>query len=117
MFNSNHTGKKKRKFTVSERKSYVSNFLKSGLSKMTYCQQQRISTSALYRWLEEFGTNKTSSNSSFIQVKVSKDLATHEVEPIRDNMLRLKLGNIELSIPSGFNIPYLSQLLQGLQSC
>lgn len=101
------------KHLIDTKKYIVSEYFKSGLSKLEYCKKVSVSNSTLYRWIKEFENNPIdSTNLNFIPVieQPSKD-NTQSVNNKLD--LRLKINQqFELIIPHGTDVTYVSSLLQ-----
>lgn len=101
------------KHLTDTKKYIVSEYFKSGLSKLEYCKKVSISNSTLYRWIKEFENNPIDSTSlNFIPI--IEQLPKENTLSLNNKLdLRLNINKqFELIIPVGADVEYVSSLLQ-----
>jgi hypothetical protein len=88
-----------------EQENFCKEWKQSGLSKVDFCKQNKISKSALYAWLSKFNNNSEApgaDNKSNIQSAAVKFLRINGVNS--DKVLHHASSELEITIPNGIGI-------------
>ena len=86
----------------------------SGLSIKAWCQQNRISTSAFYRWKMQLqGQIDTPEQPRFVEALVQNNTITELVGSNANLLIHLGLARIE--VPAGFDSETIRVVLETLQ--
>lgn len=99
----------KRKFTTKqERKQYVQNFLTSGKTQLSWCEENNIKLSTLGRWLHDY--HATPKEVKFIPL-APKPSTSH---PIPANEILSEIGVCRLHVPEALGIQFMQEAIKAV---
>ena len=92
-------------------RQHVEAFRSSGLRRKAYCRKHRLNIHSLDYWRKRLNRSseiKPSINKNdFVQVQVEK-------ETLPDSCIKLRIGQVSVEIPDGFDPVHLKNILQAL---
>lgn len=95
-------------YSIEKRRSYCDGWRSSGLSKLNFSRENKISESALRKWLKLYDTNSIVTDIKKAEIKFL------EVEP----MARNETKKVEITLPNGLmlktEVESLSKLIKEL---
>jgi hypothetical protein len=98
-----------KKRSIEERKSYCDKWRSSGLSTATFCKENHLSKSVLYKWLKLYDNKLSPPNTK------KQDLKFLAIDPVA---VPIKLMHVEVILPNGLllkaEVESLSKLIQEL---
>jgi len=91
-------------------RQHVESHKKSGLTRKAYCREHRLNIHTLDYWRKRLKQGPADSNSQnqndFIPIQIKE-------EPLSD-CIKLKIGQIAIEVPSGFDPVHLKNILRVL---
>jgi hypothetical protein len=95
-------------YSIEERKNYCAKWRSSGLSKLNFSRENKISESALRKWLKLYDTNSLATDIKKPEIKFL------EVE----RLIRNEIRKVEIMLPNGLllktEVESLSKLIKEL---
>ncbi len=99
-----------------EKQTHISLWKESGLNKMKYCEQAKISYKAFIHWVRRYAPSlspsrkrKTKKKSAFIPIALSEEKTEKRIT----HVIEIRYPNgIQLTCPIGVDISVLKSLLQ-----
>jgi hypothetical protein len=83
-----------RRYSVKERQAYCAKWRTSGLSKIKFCAEEKISESALHKWLKLYGSTPQSEEKEgeikFIKPELASSVETRIIDILLPNVVMIK---------------------------
>lgn len=97
------------KITKEEKQKLVSEFKKSGLSKVQWCQNNNIPVSTFNGWI--FPNNqKTKEKCKFVEINIP----TNETNTIKTESISIEYKDFRINIPQNIDSATLLEILKGI---
>ena len=97
------------KRTKEEKQNLVSDFKKSGLSKVQWCQNNNIPVSTFNGWI--FPNNqKTKEKCKFVEINIP----TNETNTIKTESISIEYKDFRINIPQNIDSATLLEILKGI---
>lgn len=99
----------KRKFTTKqEREQYVQNFLASGKTQLSWCEENNIKFSTLGRWLHDYHANQKEVKF----VPLAPKPSTNQLIPV--NEILIEIGVCRLHVPESLGIQFMQEAIKAV---
>ena len=99
----------KRKYTTKqEREQHIKNFLASGKSQLSWCQENNITPSTFGKWLQDYQTNQQ--DIKFLPV--TPMLSTGHSS--NSNEILIEIGVCRLHVPEALGIQFMQQAIKAV---
>lgn len=107
------TTRRRRQFTTEDRRRWMDQYERSGLSVRDFCRDHPLCQSSLSRWLRQrrSATPKPSEAGSLVEVRV----APSQVRDIAASVTVRLPGGVTMEVPSGIEVTWLADVLRALQ--
>lgn len=99
----------KRKFTSKqEREQHIQNFLSSGKTRLSWCQENNIKLSTFGKWLHDYQTKKQ--EVKFIPLELEPNTSQHSGV----GEILIEIGVCKLHVPEALGIQFMRQAIKAV---
>lgn len=107
----------KRFTTEQERFDTVARFLKSHQTQASWCKENSVAVSTLYRWLQEYKKNQKEVKFVPLDIKHIKSVDTPTKKVIAANTILIEIGACKIHMSEHTAIPLIIQLMKEVNNC
>lgn len=102
----------KRFATKQERYDTVESFFRSGESQMSWCKENGVASSTLYRWMKEYKQNHKEVKFVPLEPKAGRNTQTERSFTPDSEAVLIEIGSCKIHMPKHIAMPFIKELIK-----